>query len=73
MEPSDENAMEFIRLDSKDFKGWKVEKFARMVDHRLLVRSNVDLHTFQLHWDEQFSLNGKDVRRWMKYAVNHNV
>ncbi|XP_044397096.1 uncharacterized protein [Triticum aestivum] len=72
MKPADEDAMESIRLDSKDFKGWKFEKFARSVDNRLLVRSNADLQTFQLHWDEYLP-NGNAVRRWMKYAVNHKV
>ncbi|KAM0845580.1 hypothetical protein ACQ4PT_056268 [Festuca glaucescens] len=73
MNPADEDVMEFIRLDSKDFEGWTAKKFARMVSDRLLVRSNVDLHTFQLHWDEFPGMHIKGVRRWMKYAVNHNV
>ncbi|XP_047043643.1 putative F-box/LRR-repeat protein At3g42770 [Lolium rigidum] len=73
MNPADEDAMEFIRLDSKDFEGLTAKKFARMVNDRLLVRSNVDLHTFQLHWDEFPGIHVRGMRRWMKYAVNHNV
>ncbi|XBI86659.1 hypothetical protein VPH35_094577 [Triticum aestivum] len=61
-----------IRLDSKDFYGCKFEKFARSVDNRLLVRSNSDLHTFKLRWDKNHS-DSQAVRRWIKYAVNHNV
>lgn len=73
MNPADEDAKDFIRLDFKDFQGWTAKKFARFVDNRLLSRSNADLHTFQLHWDDYLFLNYKDVRRWVKYAVNHNV
>lgn len=65
--------LQYIRLDYRDFKHWKVEKFARFVNNLLLVRRKVDLHTFQLHWDPHAPLNCNDVRMWIGYAVKHNV
>lgn len=65
--------LQFICLDCRDFKHWKVEKFARFVDNLLLIRSKVDLHTFQLYWFHYLPLNCNDLRKWILYAVKHNV
>ncbi|BAF06399.1 Os01g0789000 [Oryza sativa Japonica Group] len=65
--------LQFICLDYRDFKHWKVEKFARFVDNLLLIRSKVDLHTFQLYWFHYLPLNCNDLRKWILYAVKHNV
>ncbi|CAM0883271.1 unnamed protein product [Alopecurus aequalis] len=78
MEKGDEQAVKIdghqvVHLDYRDFGGWKVEKFAKYVDNLLLTRRNVDLHTFRLHWDPHVPLNCNDVRRWIRYAVNHKV
>ncbi|XP_020164106.1 F-box/FBD/LRR-repeat protein At2g26030 isoform X1 [Aegilops tauschii subsp. strangulata] len=78
MKSGDKKAMrgdsdQIIHLDYRDFGRWKVEKFARYVDNLLLARRNVDLHTFRLHWDPHVPLNCNDVRKWIRYAVNHKV
>uniref|UniRef100_A0A0E0JPQ0 F-box domain-containing protein n=1 Tax=Oryza punctata TaxID=4537 RepID=A0A0E0JPQ0_ORYPU len=57
----------------EDFEHWKFEKVARFVDNLLLICSKVDLHTFQLHWVRYLPLNCNDVRKWIGYAVKHNV
>ncbi|KAF7038159.1 hypothetical protein CFC21_048368 [Triticum aestivum] len=78
MKSGDKKAMrgdsdQIIHLDYRDFGRWKVEKFARYVDNLLLACRNVDLHTFRLHWDPHVPLNCNDVRKWIRYAVNHKV
>uniref|UniRef100_A0A0E0C8P8 F-box domain-containing protein n=1 Tax=Oryza meridionalis TaxID=40149 RepID=A0A0E0C8P8_9ORYZ len=65
--------LQFICLDCRDFKHWKVEKFARFVDNLLLISSKVDLHTFQLYWFHYLPLNCNDLRKWILYAVKQNV
>ncbi|KAL6614348.1 hypothetical protein ACP70R_036618 [Stipagrostis hirtigluma subsp. patula] len=70
-----ESADEVIRINYKEFERWKYEKFARHVNKRLLLRNQVDLHTFQLHYDSccYLLLNFNDVRMWIGYAVKQHV
>jgi hypothetical protein len=65
---------EIIPLNYKEYKQWKREKFSRFVNN-LLLRSRVDLHTFQLHCESEcwHLLNCNDLRTWIGYSVKQNV
>jgi hypothetical protein len=65
---------EVMRLNYKEYKNWKHEKFTRFVN-KLLLRSRVDLHTFQLHCESEcwHLLNCNDLRTWIGYSVKQNV
>jgi hypothetical protein len=66
---------EIIPLNYKEYKQWKREKFSRFVNNLLLLRSRVDLHTFQLHCESEcwHLLNCNDLRTWIGYSVKQNV
>ena len=64
---------ESIRLNYREYENWKYEKFVRFVNNLLLLRSRVDLHIFQLHFDSHHVVNCDDVRTWIGYAVKNNV
>jgi hypothetical protein len=48
---------------------------SRFVNNLLLLRSRVDLHTFQLHCESEcwHLLNCNDLRTWIGYSVKQNV
>ena len=64
---------ESIRLNYREYEHWKYENFVRFVNNLLLLRSRVDLHIFQLHFDSHHVVNCNDVRTWIGYAVKNNV
>uniref|UniRef100_A0A0A9G605 F-box domain-containing protein n=1 Tax=Arundo donax TaxID=35708 RepID=A0A0A9G605_ARUDO len=66
-------SLQFICLKYSEFEHWKYERFARFVNNLLLIRSKVDLHTFELVFDSCHPQNYNDVRMWIGYAVKHNV
>jgi hypothetical protein len=51
---------------------WRFENFVRFVNSGLLPRAKVNLHTFQLHWDNDSYLNCSDARMWIGYAARLN-
>ena len=56
---------ESIRLNYREYEHWKYENFVRFVNNLLLLRSRVDLHIFQLHFDSHHVVNCNDVRTWI--------
>ncbi|KAL6614350.1 hypothetical protein ACP70R_036620 [Stipagrostis hirtigluma subsp. patula] len=66
-------SLQFICLVHSEFERWEVKKFTRFVNNLLLLRAKADLHTFQLHWYGNSSLNCNDVMIWIGYAVKHSV
>ncbi|TVU34848.1 hypothetical protein EJB05_16702, partial [Eragrostis curvula] len=66
-------SLQFICLKTQDFKSWSNAKFTRFLNNLFLLRAKVDLHTFQLHWSWDRSLECNDVMMWIAYAVKHNV
>lgn len=64
---------ESICLNYREYEHWKYEKFVNFFNNLLLLRSRVDLQTFQLHFDSHHLINCNDVRTWIGYAVKNNV
>ena len=58
-----------------EFGRWsgRFENFVRFVNNQLLLRAEVNLHTFQLHLDSDSYLNWSDARMWIGYAVRHII